>query len=177
MIDNKNITLKFKKHHLNNYLENTLTYCIEQRKENLLEIIINKNKGNKVYNNISKFTTYTGEQKIDYIKEVTKMKHTICQKNSVVAIELIINIKMDLTQKEVLNIWDFLKNTFFESRRTALSFDLMKENYIKLIFIPLSESKDRWGNKVTRIGAKYYLDGRKSLSNLQKSFYEHLNKA
>lgn len=101
----------------------------------------------------------------------------LSKKNSVVAIEFIINFKMQFTSKEIDNIWEFTTETFFQSKRTTLTFDLMEEDYIKLIFIPISESKDRWGNKVIRIGAKKYIDGRKSLSDLQKSSYEYLNRA
>lgn len=82
MIDNKDITLKIKKHHLNTYLEKTLNYCIEKRKINLLDGLIRKKKGDKSYGNINKYSKSVGQKKIEYIKEFASRPSWICQKKT-----------------------------------------------------------------------------------------------
>lgn len=103
----------------------------------------------------------------------------VVQKNSVVAIDCLMTASPEWWKSEgikneqefIHRSFDFLGKTF--GKENIMSMVMHKDEttpHIHAIVCPAYQSKDRWGNKKMRVGAKKWLDGRKKLSELQDEF-------
>lgn len=134
----------------------------------------------KIKENIS---IIKGSSTVNLHNRLTEIKENggIVQKNSVVAIDCLMTASPEFWADQskvkednfIEKSYEYLTETF--GRENIMSMTMHKDEtspHIHAIVCPAYESKDKWGNKKMRVGAKKWLDGRTKLSQHQDRFAE-----